>query len=127
MLWLGQAGAQARLCVDWGIAMPGSGGAAPTSTSISRTTNSEVSLSWSRRLARRFMHPIFLSLDLPFLASDATGVSPELSGKWLLLLEKLVVQKLQQALADRSKSEEALKTESHQRESQALQGEMVGR
>ena len=73
------------------------------------------------------MHPIFLSLDLPFLASDATGVSPELSGKWLLLLEKLVVQKLQQALADRSKSEEALKTESHQRESQALQGEMVGR
>ena len=25
MLWLGQAGAQARLCVDWGIAMPGSG------------------------------------------------------------------------------------------------------
>ena len=107
---------------------------APTSTTLSRTTNSDISLSMSKRLcelrtllasspmqagmvltfarpaparslsrlcetARRYKQPIFLSVDLPFLSSEAgSGVSSETSGRWTILLEKLLVQKLDGAL-----------------------------
>ena len=49
--------------------------------------------------ASRFKRPIFLSLDLPTLHSDANGVSAEMSGRWSLMLEKLIVTKLEQELA----------------------------
>ena len=76
--------------------------------------------------ARRFKHPIFLSLDLPFLNSDATGVSPEMSGRWLLQLEKLVVQKLEQAFAQRD-LQETVYVENLPATNASLQGEIVGR
>lgn len=52
-----------------------------------------------RFTASRFKRPIFLSLDLPTLHSEGHGISAEMSGRWSLMLEKLIVTKLEQELA----------------------------
>lgn len=75
--------------------------------------------------ARRLKQPVFLSIDLPFLSADATGVSSEMSGRWLLLIEKLVIQKLDQ---DCQSEDEGTEDDLPERAKKiSLDGEMVGR
>ena len=74
--------------------------------------------------ARRYKQPIFLSVDLPFLNSEAgSGVSSDTSGRWTILLEKLLVQKLDDALRSDASGDDV--EASAKRPS--MEGEMVGR
>jgi hypothetical protein len=65
-----------------------------------------------------------LSVDLPFLHAEATGVSTEMAGKWLLLIEKLVIEKLDEDARDDRKGAEELSMRTRKI---SLDGEMVGR
>lgn len=74
--------------------------------------------------AHRLKQPVFLSIDLPLVNARATGISSETAGKWLLLIEKLVVQ----TLDEDARSAASLEPDVHGRISKmSLQGELVGR
>ncbi|KAK9899102.1 hypothetical protein P389DRAFT_209117 [Cystobasidium minutum MCA 4210] len=109
-IWMGQYGGPARVGVDWSAAMPGlpTNPSSAMSTTLSRGTNSDISLAMSKRLSRRFKQPIFLSLDLPSLHSEATGISEEMSGRWSVMLEKLIVDKMEQELASKVSAAQSL-------------------
>merc|ERR1712093_87871 len=130
MVWVGQAGAEARLGADWSAAMPGSTSSSDrpaTSTSLSRTTNNDLSLAMSKRLARRFQQPVFLSIDVPFLNSQGTGVSEEMAGRWSLMLEKQIVASMQEALTKGDSTRTPPQAAPIEGGRTELQGEMVGR
>lgn len=78
-----------------------------------------------KHAAKRFNRPIFLSLDLAWLNTEASGISDEMSGKWLLLLEKELVKRLGEALEDASTSASA--QSAGLADGGAINGEMVGR
>ncbi|KAJ3869789.1 hypothetical protein EV359DRAFT_29299 [Lentinula novae-zelandiae] len=73
------------LCRDWACAMPPKAGTTATgaSTSIYRTSNSDISISMAQRLARRFGKQIFLSIDIQSYAGKL---------EVLLALEKGILQ-----------------------------------
>ncbi|KAJ3852164.1 hypothetical protein EV368DRAFT_41654 [Lentinula lateritia] len=75
------------LCRDWACAMPPKAGTAATgaSTSIYRTSNSDISISMAQRLARRFGKQVFLSIDIQSYAGKL---------EVLLALEKGILQTL---------------------------------
>lgn len=79
-------------------------------------------------LARRFKRPVFLSIDVPWLNSHASGVSEEMAGRWSLMLEKQIVEHVRKALDERkSEGEHSSETVSEKVARIELQGEMVGR
>jgi hypothetical protein len=49
--------------------------------------------------------PVFLSLDLPTLHTENSGIPSEMAGRWSLLLEKIVTEKLQSELAGDSQNQ----------------------
>ncbi|KAF9529202.1 hypothetical protein CPB83DRAFT_852850 [Crepidotus variabilis] len=89
MLWVGvasshdsEAGENAvvdgRLCKDWACAMPPRDTTVPASaTSLFRSGGSDVALSISQRLAKRFRKQIFLSVDLPLLPGQGEQLAFE--------------------------------------------------
>ncbi|KAJ3811185.1 hypothetical protein F5876DRAFT_40227 [Lentinula aff. lateritia] len=74
------------LCRDWACAMPPKAVTATgASTSIYRTSNSDISISMAQRLARRFGKQVFLSIDIQSYAGKL---------EVLLALEKGILQTL---------------------------------
>ncbi|KAF8813818.1 hypothetical protein BYT27DRAFT_7220169 [Phlegmacium glaucopus] len=88
MLWIGiadgdigvddaeKAVLRGNLSNDWACAMPPRvPGTPPASTSLFRSSSSDIALSMAQRLARRFQKQIFLSVDIPsgFLSLQQEG------------------------------------------------------
>ncbi|KAI0031745.1 hypothetical protein K488DRAFT_51444 [Vararia minispora EC-137] len=101
MLWIGiteedgpdAAIAAGKLTADWACAIPPIGVSFndTSATSLLRSSSSDLSLSVSQRLARRFKKQIFLSIDIPAsLASSSQGA------RAILEAEKFLVKTLKE-------------------------------
>ncbi|WVR07208.1 hypothetical protein IAU60_004249 [Kwoniella sp. DSM 27419] len=79
-----------KLASDWSVAMPSRGNIPVTATPIYRSGASDVSLSMSQRLARKFpSNQIHLSLSLPSSLTSSSGPSFDpYASKVLLIMEK---------------------------------------
>ncbi|GBE80682.1 hypothetical protein SCP_0304010 [Sparassis crispa] len=104
MLWIGttnepaesvqNAPLQGCLARDWACAMPTrdiNSSLPPAATSLFRTSGSDIALSMSQRLARRFKKQIFLSVDIP-PSFQTMGQGPQL----ILAVEKTMVETLKE-------------------------------
>ncbi|WRT66182.1 uncharacterized protein IL334_003135 [Kwoniella shivajii] len=89
-----------RLATDWSVAMPSRGNIPVTSTSIYRVGASDITLSMSQRLARKFPNnQIHLSVSLdPSLTSQSGPNIDPYASKLLLIMEKKLTVWLSEVL-----------------------------